>query len=50
MFKFDYLRFKIWNFNSRGSPVNDNKITFELDKKGLLHSEMCGEIFIKYNI
>ena len=40
--------FKIWNFNSRGSPVNDDKkMTFESDKKGSLLSEMCGEIFLK---
>ena len=42
--------FKLWNFNSRGSPVNDDKINFGSDKKSSLLSEMCGEIFLKYNI
>ena len=45
------VHFKIWSFNSEGSPVNDDKkITFESDKKCLLLSEMYGKIFLKYNI
>ena len=37
------VHFKIWNFHSIGSPVNDDKkITFESDKKGSLLSELRG--------